>query len=358
VNAIPDRIADVLIEKHLYKKSEYWGSAKAMPQQDSPFDEVGTARFIGLVNQYNLHDRVGKLEEADRAKALRYWQSWQDSRTGRFRDPRDPARVVNEKYVVGIIKGFGGEPLYPWTTTGDSGKVGTQIFLKRTLDDPDWEQGGWGVGSHTGLQALQILDAINAGQTELISDLERGIAQILSHQDAADGLWGPPSAGPATRIGGTLKVVGRLYFAMGMHVPHTRELADTLITYSRDGTWYKNGQSSCVPRNVAEVAAYCIEVSDYRREELLHVLDRLVEDYRSWVLPDGRTLMRRGDGESVGVEFVTIYALGLIGDYLNWTDCRLPNPQAEARRGEGCRYRPVLRADGTVKIIDSSSERP
>lgn len=145
---------------------------------------------------------------------------------------------------------------------------------------------------------------------------------------------------------------------MGMRVPHTRELADSLIEHARNGGWYKHGDNACVPRNVAEVTAYCIEVSDYRRDELLEVLDRLVEDYRSWVLPDGRTLTRRGEADSVGIEFTSIYGLGLIAAYLHWEDCRLPDPLADARRGEGYRYRAVLRADGTVKVMDFESQRP
>jgi hypothetical protein len=198
---------------------------------------------------------------------------------------------------------------------------------------------------------VQIFDAINAGRIVFIPDLAKGIEQMLAHQDPTDGLWGPPSAGLMNRIGGTLKVVGRLYFRMGMRVPHTRELADSLIEHSRNGNWYKCGQSDCVPRNVAEVAAYCIEVSDYRRDELLQVLDKLVEDYKSWVLPDGRSLMHRGKTDSIGQNSVSICGLGLIGAYLNWEDSRLPNPQANAQRGEGSRYRPVLRDNGKVEMI-------
>lgn len=128
---------------------------------------------MGLVNEYNLFDKVGQPDETTRAKTLRYWQSWQDPKPGRFKDPRDPKREVNEKYVVGVIRGLGGELLHPWTSTSDSGKVETQLFLKCAKSDPDWAQGGWGVGSHTGLQAFQIFDGINQGQTEFIADLGR-----------------------------------------------------------------------------------------------------------------------------------------------------------------------------------------
>jgi len=357
-NAIPDRIADILIERHLYKDGEVWGLAKTVPDKGYPYDEIGSCTFAGLAKQYNLYDKVGPLDDDARAKALRFWQSWQNPATGRFKDPRDPKREVNEKYVVGLIRQLGGEPLYTWTTTGTNKKIETKTFLDRTRKDPDWVNGGWGVGSHTGLQAVEIFEAINNGQVELIPDLEKGIQQILSHQDAGDGLWGPPSAELMRRIGGTLKVVGRLYFKMGMQVPHVRELADAMIEHSRNGDWYKHGADSCVPRNAAEVAAYCLEVSDYRREELLAVLESLAKDYESWVLPDGQTLIRRGDPASVGLQYTTIYGLGIIGAYLHWDDCRLPNPLADNPRGQGYRYQLVLRPDGSVKMTDTGLTRP
>ncbi|HPD31334.1 MAG TPA: hypothetical protein PLL20_15180 [Phycisphaerae bacterium] len=357
-NAIPDRLADILIEKHLYKDGEVWGLAKTVPDQGYPYDEMGSCTFAGLVRQYNLYDKVGPLDDAARTKALKFWQSWQDPATGRFKDPRDPKRQVNEKYVVGLIGQLGGEPLYKWTTTGTDKKIETRVFLERSREDPDWQNGGWGVGSHTGFQAVEIFEAINSGQVELIPDLEKGVQQILSHQDPDDGLWGPPSAELMRRIGGTLKVIGRLYFKMGMHVPHTRELADAMIEHSRNGDWYKHGANSCVPRNAAEVTAYCLEVSDYRYDELLEVLESLAKDYESWVLPDGRTLIARGDPSNVGLQYTTLYGLGIIAAYLHWEDCQLPNPLADNPRGQGYRYQVGLLPDGSVKVIDTGAGKP
>ena len=163
----------------------------------------------------------------------------------------------------------------------------------------------------------------------------------------------PPTAELMRRIGGTLKVVGRMYFKMGMKVPHTRELADTMINNQKNRKWFDEGNNICVPRNVAEVVAYCLEVSDYRRDELLDTLEGLTRDYQEWVNPDGSLLVTRGDRSSVGVMNITIYGLGLIGGYLNWEDCPLPNPLADRARGFNYRYRPVLQADGTVKVVDT-----
>jgi hypothetical protein len=356
VNRIPDRIAYILVEKHLYKDGPVWGLAKQYPDQELPYDEVGSCTFIGLVGQYDLFDRVGQLDEESRTEALAFWQSWQDPNTGRFLDPQHPERQVNEKYVVSLISSLGGEPKYPWTTTSETETIETDTFLARTEKDPDWQKGGWGVGSHTCFMALEIYDAINQGQTELIPDLQLGLENVFSHQDPSSGLWGSPDASPVQRIGGALKVVGRLYFRMGMTVPHTRELADTIVKYQKDGTWFENGANYCVPRNVAEVAAYCIEVSDYRRAELLDVLEGLAEDYyKHWLSEDGSTLMERDNPDSIGINTGTIYALGIIGGYLNWQDCRLPNPLKGRERGAGQRYQVMLEPDGGVKVLDTKA---
>jgi hypothetical protein len=360
VNAIPDSIGDILVERHLYKDGEVWGLAKRDPalnyqskREKQMYDEIGSAVFISYVKEFNLYDKVGGWSEEARKKAIKFWQSWQDPNTGRFIDPCEPDRVVNEKYIVGILKDLGSESLYPHTTTSDTGKIDTKVFLERTKDDPDWEKGGWGVGSHTGFMAVEICNAINNGQTELIPDLEKGLEQILTHQDPHSGLWGPPTAYLSDRIGGTLKVVGRVYFALGMKVPYTRELADLLIEHQKNGDWFKCLGDPCVQRNVVEVAAYCLEASDYRRQELLETLKSIVEDYRAWVDKDSRTLLRRNDPNSPGINVAIIYSLGICGAYLHWEDCRLSNPLAGSGRGFNLRYSPILQENGKVRIIDT-----
>lgn len=355
VNAIPDRVADILIKKHLYRNGPVWGTARSRPQQELPYDEMGSATFFNLVRQYGLFDTIGGWDDKKRQEALSFWQGWQDPETGRFKDPRDPNRLVNEKYVVGLIRNLGGEPLYPWTTTGTDKKIETDVFLRRTKTDPDWQRGGWAVGSHTGFMAVEIFEAINAGQSELIPDLKAGIERILTHQDLDSGLWGPPSAELLRRMGGTLKIVGRLYFKLGMTMPHTRALADCLIENHRNGRFYAEGcgDNPCLARNVAEVAAYCLEVSDYRKDELFEVLEGLAHEYRRWVLPDGTTLTHRDQPDSVGIQYTTMYGLGIIGAYLHWQDCRLPNPLGSRHRGLGYRYKVAVQEGGTVKIIDT-----
>jgi len=362
-------MAQVLVERHLCKDGPVWGLARRDPEGklygDLAYEEYGSAAYWNLVKQHNLWDKVPPLTDQERKEALKFWQSWQDPETGLFKDPRDPNRMVGEKYVVNLIRAFGGEPLYPQKASrqmaarDESGAIDTRAFLDRAKNDPDWAHGGWAAGSHAGYLAREVFCAVNEGQTELIPDLEKGLEYILSHQDPATGLWGPPSASLDRRLGGALKVITRLYHSMGMNVPHTRQLADSLIKYERSGDWYRVGSNFCVPQNVVILVAYCLEVSDYRRADLLWVLESTAREYQEWVLPDGSLLLRRGDPSSVAVDGVLLVGLGTIGGYLGWDDWPLTIPPQKAPRAEWdqYRYRPFVRADGSVKVIDTKKER-
>ena len=341
----------LLLERHHCKESEVWGLARSTPGQAAPFDEVGTARFLSTARRYGLEQQVPGFSEQAKKQALTWWQNWQDPQTGRFVDPDQPDRLVNEKYVVSIIGSLGGEPLYPHSPTSTTGQTDTAEFLQRTESDPDWHLGGWGVGSHTGFMAVEIYNCITqTGREDLIGDLELGIGRMLSHQDAASGLWGSPGADLAHRIGGTLKVVGRLYGRMGLIVPHTRELADTLIAGQAQGLFHNCSTNDCPQRNEAEMIAYCLEAADYRRGELHDALASVAQDLAAWVNDDGSISHNRG--EPGGMFSVIGYALGICGAYLNWQDCPFKNPLEKMGRGLGHRFRVTLAPDGQVKIIN------
>ena len=352
VAEIPERIGALLIDRHLCPAGDVWGLAKRVPNQELPYDEHGSAVFIKSAVDYDLFGLVGGWSEEARQDVIQFWQSWQSPDTGRFIDPRYPERIVNEKYIVFLLDALGAEPLYAHTTTSATGEIRSDTFLQRAADDPDWERGGWGVGSHTGFMARELLDAINGnGREDLIPDLEEGLRLILTHQDPRSGLWGPPGAPLDSRIGGTLKIIGRLYFMMGMEVPHAQQLADSLVRHQADGDWFDSSVNICILRNVAEVAGFCLETLDSRRQELWDTLESVTDDLRAWRNEDGSYCDNRG--ESGGISQGVFYACGLIGGYLHWVDCPLPNPLTRdpMTRGVQHRLRPEFQPDGTVTLL-------
>lgn len=367
VKKIPNRMAEVLVERHLCKNGPAWGAARRDPTGKlyggHEFEEIGSAGYCNIVKEYNLWDKVPPLTEQEKKRSREYWQSWQDPKTGVFKDPRDPERLIGEKYVVSQIRFFGGEPLYPQKETRTmlardaSGKYDTKAFLDRCKNDPDWAKGGWGAGSNTGYIARQVLEAINQGHTELIPDLEQGLQDILSHQDPASGLWGPPSATLDSRLGGTLKVITRLYTSMGVNVPYAQRLADSLIEHERNGDWYRVGQSFCVPQNVILMVSFCLESCDYRRDDLIGVLESKVKEYQEWIQPDGTMLLRRGDPSSTCVEGVHLTSISVLSGYLGWKDSPFKTPidmEATRKEWKSFRYRAIVQKDGSVKVMDTA----
>lgn len=366
VKKIPNRMAEVLVERHLCKNGPAWGAARRDPTQKlyggHEFEEIGSAGYCNIVKKHNLWDKVPPLTEEEKKRSLKYWQSWQDPGTGVFKDPRDPDRLVGEKYVVSLIRFFGGEPLYPqkesrsMLATDASGRIDTRAFLDRCKNDPDWANGGWGAGSNTGFIAVQLLEAINKGHTELIPDLEQGLRDILSHQDPASGLWGPPSATLDGRLGGTLKVVTRLYFTMGVYVPYAERLADSLIKHEQNGDWYRVGESFCVPQNVILMVSFCLESTDYRHDDLIGVLESKVREYQEWIQLDGTMLLRRGDPRTACVENVHLTSMGVLSGYLGWKDSPFQSPidmDTTRKQWNSFRYRAFVQKDGSVKVIDT-----
>ena len=305
-------------------------------------EEVTTAELYGaVIGYYGSLEKASGWTENTREELVEFYQSWQDPETGRFHTPNQLDRSCNEKYVIAILEMLDAKPLYPWTTTSATGKIDVRIFVEQTLDHPDWEQGGWGVGSGTGYMALEIFQAINDGQPEFIPDLEQGIANILSYQDPAAGLWGPPSAPLGMRIGGTLKVIGRFGFYLGMRIPYMKELADSLIAHQNHGDWKIGAQQfdECVLRNAVEMVAFCLEASDYRRDTLHATMQGMVIDMRMFDTTD----RRRGTIE---------YACGIAADYLNWQGCVLDNPTRNFDRGPSCKYKLDLQPDGkSVRVV-------
>lgn len=340
-----------LIERHLYKEGKVWGLARGEPAQQTPYDEVGTHRFLGAVKTYAVKEQIPGYSRAAEKDALRFWQSWQDPKTGRFHDPDNLQRLVNEKYVVAIIRQLGGELLYPHTTTSSTGQIDTAVFLRRTKDDPDWQAGGWGVGSHTGFMAVEIYRTINEQSREdLIPDLEEGMTRILSHQNR-DGLFGPPEAPLPGRIGGTLKVIGRFYERMGLIVPYTRELADTLIEKQARGEFHACSTNDCPQLNEASMIGYCLEVSEYRRGELHAALASVAEDLRAWVNNDDGSVSHNR-GQPGGLQSLVTSALSKCSAYLNWQGCPFGNsPLCGECRWVGDQYRAGLTPEGRVKVI-------
>lgn len=169
----------------------------------------------------------------------------------------------------------------------EEGKFDSKHYLE-FIKSGDWDHAPWGIGSHAALQTFQLFKLVNEGHDDLIPTLVEGAEFIISKQNPRTGMWGTDDASLAQQIGGTLKVIGRFQGYMGLVVPHMDKLADSIIANHRRGTFYGDGgDTPCVPRNIAEMAQSCIDVSDYRKDELRQVLVELADQLKRFEREDG-----------------------------------------------------------------------
>lgn len=346
----------VLLERHLCMDGPVPGLARRIPDAALAYDESGTLELFRYAEEFGLWDRIPGWDDEARRRAVAFWQGWQDPRTGRFSDPRNPQRTVNEKMVVNLLKFLGAAPLYPWSTTSNTGRIDPDLFLQRCASDPDWANGGWGAGSHTGFMAMELLRALeHEGQSDLKAPLERGIALILSHQDA-DGFWGPPQAPLFRRLSGALKVLNRFYFRLGMPVPRAERMLDNLLGAQARGDIFASSGNCCIPWNTVHLLCYCTECTPYRRGEVHEALGTLVRDMKAWVCDDGSVAFDRG--RTGGAMSLITRALGICGAYLNWADCPFPNALLDGERGIGYAHRIALDSSGRIRLeprVDTES---
>ena len=130
-------------------------------------------------------------------------------------------------------------------------------------------------------------------------------------------MWGSAAIPLEQQLGGALKIIGRFQFAMGLVAPNMDRLADSLIAHHRDRSFYPEGVSAVIPRNVAELAYACSEVSDYRDDELLPVMRETLEELHAYQQPDGGFGQRRNGTEAV-----------------YWNDATLAVPETDVPRGD------------------------
>jgi hypothetical protein len=313
-----------------------------------PFDFPSSTVCRGFLFMDRFPDDVGKQIESVREETAEFVRNCQQEETGLFIDPhldslfekpgdarayRDFRRAMT-KYTLGLLDSLDAEAKYPYTETGGTGLPDANEFLEY-IQTGDWDR-PWGIGSHAAGQARELYFLVEDGHDEYIPALEEGVAFILSKQNPETGMWGHSGIPLYEQISGTLKVLGRFFFSMGMDIPYLERLADSCIEHHADRSFYADGVDMCFPRNVAEMVALCIEASDYRQEDLRETLADVAEFLRGSQMPDGG-FASDGKGMSAigwcGAKITGTpekprgnvngsqsakYSLGLIGETLGW----------------------------------------
>jgi len=382
VKGLPDRI---LRWQQELRGSEYWGLCRDCIDAETPFAFPASSVVLGWLRDFGMLERVPGYSRDEVRRTAGYVTSCQQPDTGLFIDPHLDERFANKgdkaayrqfreavtKYSIGLLTHLGTKPKYPFTVTGDTGVPDGDKFINY-VQSCNWDH-PWDTGSVAGGMAREVFLAVENGHKELIPALCKGVEIIMSHQNPKTGMIGASSIPLSEQISGSLKVYPRLIRWLGVNVPHLDRLADSCIAHHADQSFYVGCGDMCIPRNVLEMCALCLEDSDYRRDELLATIGSVVERIRGYQMPDG-LFASSTDGKgpigwggalvaaesdkprsNVNGTQAAVWALGIAGAFLGWKDAKLANPLADWReRRAQYKNRVRLTADGKAEVVSAA----
>ncbi len=310
-----NRLATAAAERDIavdQQKTGRWFFAYNRVGGDNGPEYATVHRYSQLLLSYGNLENLPGYSKENHHQAVRYWQSWQDPTTGRFRNVDDPTAPINGKYMPALLTMLKVAPLYPWMADGGAGlnpESVTRICARRPWYATQFHAATF--------QHTCMLTAIHEGHPQYVPHLEQGLELLLPMINPRTGMLGGPDnlAGSNwsdySATADTLKGGARLVGYMGVeNLPYRHKRADHLL---------RNLDHFCgsvaVQRNMLEACVHCITESTYRREELYRAIEKIAN-----------SAMHGSPWETQHTASYVTYLFCLAGGVLHWDmyDGRLP----------------------------------
>ncbi len=241
-----------------------------------------TARGLTILERGGVLD---DLPDSMRLGFIRFFQRFQDPRTGFFEDIHEDRDVHQRRgralgYTLGALEKLGGEPLYPLPgsepeTEGMEHLASVEAFGK-WLESLPWEH-SWRAGS--------ILTAQNVLIERLPEERRRAVLAYLfdylaRRQNQKTGMWG--GGEPYVLVSGAFKLSG-IYGHFGRPMPQPERIYHTLLGTMRheeakDATWVRN------PLYLFQAIEPYITIPAAERHEIMRIAVKNIARFRR---PDG-----------------------------------------------------------------------
>lgn len=244
---------------------------------------------------------------------------------------------------------------WKWSEVDFTTPEGRMDFVaKRAADTVEWNHGPWGIGTHVGHGVCQLMIALENGHTEVIPFLEKAATGMYANANPATGIYPHHKAGWMNAMSGCTKGWNRTYGYLGLPFPYPEKMVDTLV----DRDWLEAG---CSPRNVAILIQFCLEQTDYRREDLYGTLYKVAHT-ASGSYPSERHPHAKGPYEGFTQFQHELLALPIIAAWniLNWQGPEMVQRHCygwDDKRGLQYQYKLVLQKDNqTVWVVKKRPE--
>ncbi|HRU06720.1 MAG TPA: hypothetical protein P5137_13210 [Candidatus Brocadiia bacterium] len=320
-----------------FEETGIWFLSRGASRQK---DEQETYAVWGDLLFFRKMEELPYYSEENLRKAVEFWRSWQNLRTGRlynpfYQDPQHPevlrqspgnrtdysADTINNKYIVNILAKLGSELPMPcnWHSHADAG---VDTF------DQIWDALAQWSSAHGGAFPVSAAFELDAGKLDKIPQVEAGMAALVRAYSAETGMWRPePLAGFPWRDytpSAGFKVISRICGYVGMEnypLAKLKTAVDNLLAHRAE--LYEH---PAMARNYGEIFAHHIAISDYRCEEQLDAMEECLQGFYkpAW-------------WENTGDACYCVFGSALIGGFMNWEDFDFEQAFAEwTRFAHGC----------------------
>jgi len=311
-------------------------------------DEMETKAVWGDLLTFCALEELPGYSEENHKQAIAFWQSWQNQSTGQlfnplYQDPQSPETErqttgnrpgyrperINLKYVQQILRLLGSDLLVPLPA------IETQTRADRGEDvfDHLWEAIALRRASHAGAYPVSAVEDLHAGHTDRLPQIEAGMTALVRGFSRETGMWrSEPLEGfpwHAYLPSSGFKILARLCGYLGLeNFPRSilTTAIDQLLTHQ-----HELYDTPATARNYAETLAHYLMMSDYRRAELLEVMELCLKGFQDPAL-----------WASSDTSVYCYFGSGMIGAFLHWSDLPLDEAMPEWKRfeqGANLKYR-------------------
>ncbi|RAZ33151.1 acyltransferase [Microbacterium sp. SMR1] len=210
-------------------------------------------------------------------------RGWQDPATGavpplgsvdvpRWDDGDTAYHVLSTGYALDLI---GSEFAHPIGLVADA----TADSVIARLDSLPWDTDPWNAGHHVDAIGTALLWARRRGDRIAPGVAEALFGWLVTHADAASGMWGRPSAdrGLLLVVNGFYRATRGTFAQHGIPVPHPEAVIDTVLRHARDERWFAPSRLDAC--NVLDVThpLWLTQAAGYRRAEVDDLAVRLLD---------------------------------------------------------------------------------